>query len=76
MSHDAGDSLAAGQYALIEKFGTDAWHAISGIAHGMRRFNVRQQDDIGRSTLAWRAVLPVVITAGRDFEVFAHGMNG
>ena len=49
MPHDAGDSLAAGQYALIEKFGTHAWHAISGIAHGMRRSNVRQQCGIGRS---------------------------
>ena len=74
--HDAGDSFAAGQYALIEKFGTDARHAISGVADGMHQFNVHQQCDISCLAVAWRMALPVVVTAGRDSEVFAHGVRG
>ncbi len=76
MAHDAGDSLAAGQNALVYNFGTDARHAISGVTPGMGRFNVRQQHDVGRNPLARRATLPVVVTAGGDFEVFAHGIYG
>ena len=74
--HDAGDSLAAGQYALIEKFGTDAWHAISGIAFSVRCFNLCKQCDIGRSAFAWHASMSVVITAFRDFKLIAHGSHG
>ena len=73
--HDGCDAFAAGQHALIGKLRTDTRHAVGGIARGMSHFNVRQQCYVGRSTFAWRTPRPVVVTAGRDLEVFAHGVD-
>ena len=41
----------------------------------MSRFNLRQQRDVSGSTFARHAAIPVLVTAGRDFELFAHGVD-
>ena len=76
--HDPGDMVATAAVSLFAEFHQNAWTPIRLPAPGMDGLNFLGQRLICHGAWAGRcaAALPVVITAGRDFQILTQRADG
>ena len=74
-AHQPLDALEVDDFTRIHKLGADAVSAIGVVTHLVDQANGLSHDLIVTGPFAGRAATPVVVAAGGDMEVFAHGLR-